>query len=51
MSDNDNIHSTGLVLDGKGVLLRGISGAGKSLLALELINNAELRGKKSSADC
>lgn len=34
----ENIHGTGLVLDGKGVLLRGPSGAGKSLIALELLN-------------
>lgn len=39
-----NIHATGLVLDGTGLILRGISGAGKSLLALELIDEWEARG-------
>lgn len=40
----ENIHATGLVLDGKGIILRGPSGAGKSLLALELIYEWEARG-------
>ena len=40
----ENIHATGLVLDGLGVILRGPSGAGKSLLALELIDAWEARG-------
>ena len=48
MSDPVNIHSTGLVLAGKGILLRGPSGAGKSLLTLELLNDAEMRGRKSA---
>jgi serine kinase of HPr protein (carbohydrate metabolism regulator) len=39
-----NIHATGLVLGGTGLILRGISGAGKSLLALELIDEWEARG-------
>jgi serine kinase of HPr protein (carbohydrate metabolism regulator) len=39
-----NIHATGLVLGGTGVILRGQSGAGKSLLALELIDEWEARG-------
>lgn len=43
-----NIHGTGLVMDGVGVLLRGASGAGKSLLALELLDDAEVRGQKAS---
>ncbi len=47
MSDSANIHSTGLVLDGRGILLRGPSGAGKSLLTLELLNAAALRGQKA----
>lgn len=33
----ENVHATGLVLGGRGVLLRGPSGSGKSLLALDLI--------------
>ena len=34
----ENIHATGLVLDKVGLILRGPSGGGKSLLALELID-------------
>jgi serine kinase of HPr protein (carbohydrate metabolism regulator) len=40
----ENIHATGLVLDGLGVILRGPSGAGKSLLALDLMDSWEARG-------
>ena len=40
----NNIHATGWVLGGTGLILRGISGAGKSLLALELIDEWEARG-------
>lgn len=39
----ENIHATGLVLDGHGLILRGPSGAGKSLLALELMDQWEAR--------
>jgi serine kinase of HPr protein (carbohydrate metabolism regulator) len=39
-----NIHATGLVLGTTGLILRGQSGAGKSLLALELIDEWEARG-------
>lgn len=39
-----NIHGTGLVLDGAGVLMRGPSGSGKSLLALELLDRQAARG-------
>lgn len=39
-----NAHGTGLVLNGVGILIRGESGAGKSLLALELIDDFEIRG-------
>lgn len=42
-----NIHATGVVLDGIGVMLRGASGAGKSLLALELMEEWEARGKRA----
>lgn len=42
-----NIHGTGLVLDGTGVLLRGPSGSGKSLLALLLLEAYALRGKQA----
>jgi HPr kinase/phosphorylase len=40
-----NTHGTGLVLGGVGLLLRGVSGAGKSLLALELIEDFDIRGE------
>ena len=40
-----NIHGTGLVLDGYGLLVRGHSGAGKSLLALQLLDIWRDRGR------
>jgi serine kinase of HPr protein (carbohydrate metabolism regulator) len=39
-----NIHATGLVLSGTGLILRGPPGSGKSLLALELLDEWEARG-------
>lgn len=39
-----NLHGTGLVLGGIGVMLRGRSGAGKSLLALQLLDAWRDRG-------
>lgn len=45
MTETHNIHATGLVLDGVGLILRGPSGVGKSLLALELLDEWEMRGK------
>lgn len=39
-----NIHATGLVLGTTGLILRGPPGAGKSLLALELLDEWEARG-------
>ena len=39
-----NIHATGVVLGKTGLILRGQPGAGKSLLALELIDEWEARG-------
>jgi serine kinase of HPr protein (carbohydrate metabolism regulator) len=44
VSDRHNVHATGLVLGGKGLLLRGPSGSGKSTLALSLIDTFEARG-------
>lgn len=44
----DNIHATGLVLGGTGLILRGPSGSGKSLLALELLDEWEARGLGAS---
>jgi len=41
----NNIHATGLVLGGAGVMVRGRSGSGKSLLALALLDRADGRGE------
>lgn len=45
MSATENVHATGLVLDKLGLILRGPSGGGKSLLALELIDEWEAFGR------
>lgn len=45
MSKPANVHGTGLVLGDIGVLLRGQSGAGKSVLALSLLESWADRGK------
>ena len=42
-----NLHGTGFVIDGAGLLLRGASGAGKSLLTLQLLDHAALAGKQA----
>lgn len=39
-----NIHATGLVLEKTGIIFRGASGSGKSVLALQLIDEWEARG-------
>ncbi len=39
-----NIHATGLVLGKKGIIFRGPSGSGKSILALQFIDFWEARG-------
>lgn len=44
MNPGTNIHGTGLVLGKVGVLLRGPSGSGKSLLALALLDRWAGRG-------
>lgn len=44
MTPTENVHATGIVLDGLGLILRGPSGAGKSLLALALLDQWEARG-------
>jgi len=43
-----NIHATGLVLDGTGLILRGPSGSGKSLLALDLLEQWQARGRAAA---
>lgn len=40
-----NVHATALVVDGRGILIFGASGTGKSSLALQLIDNARLAGR------
>lgn len=45
MAQGHNIHGTGLVLGSTGVLLRGPSGSGKSVLALALLDRWEARGE------
>ena len=47
MSTAINVHATGLVLGRHGILLRGASGAGKSLLALSLIERWTRRGSEA----
>lgn len=44
MAERTNIHGTGIVVNNMGLLVRGASGAGKSLLALELLRDTELAG-------
>lgn len=44
MSESYNIHATGIVLDGIGVIFRGPPGSGKSVLALDLLDWWEARG-------
>ncbi|KRA96781.1 hypothetical protein ASD83_17070 [Devosia sp. Root685] len=41
----ENIHATAILLDGKGLLIRGPSGSGKSLLALYLLDVFDARGR------
>ena len=43
MSVAANVHGSGVVADGTGILLRGPSGSGKSILALLLIEELEGR--------
>ena len=44
MTEKLNVHATGLVLNGTGLLLRGPAGSGKSLRALSLLDEWEMRG-------
>lgn len=47
MTEQHNTHGTGILIGEHGVLLTGVSGAGKSLLALDLIEQAKLRGEEA----
>ncbi|WP_417578723.1 HPr kinase/phosphorylase [Pelagibacterium sp.] len=40
-----NAHGTGILIGDHGILLTGVSGAGKSLLALDLLEQGRLRGE------
>jgi len=48
MISRENIHATAVLLDGKGVLIRGPSGSGKSLLALYLLDVFGARSKDAT---
>lgn len=47
MSERHNVHATGLVLGSTGIMLRGPSGSGKSLLTLSLLDTWEARGRRA----
>ena len=47
MAETHNIHATALALEGQGVLLRGPSGSGKSMLALCLLERWQARGRRA----
>ncbi len=47
MKKTINIHASALLFEGVGVLLRGASGAGKSLLLLELIKRGEMSNRQA----
>ena len=48
MTSPKNMHATGIIVGNKGLLITGRSGAGKSLLALELLAAAKLAGQSAS---
>ncbi|MDT3378830.1 HPr kinase/phosphatase C-terminal domain-containing protein [Labrys neptuniae] len=45
MPTSPTVHATCIVIDGRGILLRGASGAGKSRLALHFIETAPAQGR------
>ncbi|WP_279482759.1 HPr kinase/phosphatase C-terminal domain-containing protein [Aureimonas sp. SK2] len=48
MSEAANVHATALRLDGRGLLVRGPSGSGKSSLALSVLRRAEAAGLEAA---
>jgi len=46
VTKKNNSHGTGILIGDHGILITGVSGAGKSLLALDLIEQAQLRGEQ-----
>lgn len=47
MTDATIVHGTGVEIDGYGLLLRGPSGSGKSILALDLLEYWGLAGRRA----
>lgn len=47
MGQRNNIHATGIVVGGRGVLICGPSGSGKSLLALEMMARTGIADKEA----
>lgn len=47
MSQRENVHATAIVVEGQGVLIRGPSGSGKSLLSLYLLDVYAARGREA----
>jgi serine kinase of HPr protein (carbohydrate metabolism regulator) len=43
----ETVHGTAVALEGRGILIRGPSGSGKSLLALALLDEWESRGREA----
>lgn len=48
MSDGTLVHACAVLYEGRGVLVRGASGAGKSRLVLDLIDDAETHGRDAA---
>jgi serine kinase of HPr protein (carbohydrate metabolism regulator) len=48
MNRQETIHASAVTLDGRGVLIRGVAGSGKSSLVLQLVGSA--RGARLVAD-
>lgn len=48
MADGATIHACAVLYEGRGVLVRGASGAGKSRLVLDLLDDALARGRDAA---